>query len=46
MSDFTRFVTAKLSGEWSAASVAGVLTDIIIEARRRRRLLSLSACDG
>lgn len=33
MSDFTRFVTNKLSGEWSASNVSGVLTDVIIEVR-------------
>jgi hypothetical protein len=33
MSDFTRFVTNKLSGEWSAGNVSGVLTEVIIEVR-------------
>lgn len=33
MSDLSRFVANKLSGEWSAGNVAGVLTDVIIEVR-------------
>lgn len=31
MSDLSRFVANKLSGEWSASNVSGVLTDVIIE---------------
>ena len=34
MSDLSRFVAQKLSGEWSAGNVAGVLTDVIIEVRQ------------
>jgi hypothetical protein len=44
MTDFTRFVTNKLSGEWSASNVSGVLTDVIIEvpaSHRRQRVYRL-----
>lgn len=33
MADLSRFVAAKLSGEWSAGNVAGVLTDVVIEVK-------------
>jgi hypothetical protein len=35
MADFTRYVANKLSGEWSASNVSGVLTDTIIDVSRR-----------
>ena len=31
MTDFSRFVATKLSGEWSASNVSGMLTDTILE---------------
>ena len=34
MADFTRYVANKLSGEWSASNVSGVLTDTIIDVSR------------